>query len=108
MKIQDLKIGECYWIAARNFYDYSTYEVDKFELVSFKPYITDGARGTCVFTRPKNWKPNKDMSGMRRGYEVKIDSIYVFETKKEAYDYAAEYNWRLSRYATRRAIKYEK
>lgn len=108
MKIEDMKIGECYWIAAPNLYDHTTYEVDKFELVSFAPLVSGGSRGTCVFTRPKNWKPNKDMSGMRRGYTISVDSIYVFETKKEAYEYAAEYNWRLSKCAARRAIKYEK
>lgn len=108
MKTQDLKIGECYWVAAPNLYDHTTYEVDKFEFVSFAPYSTGGERGTCVFTRPKNWKANKDMSGMRRGYTISVDSIYVFETKKEAFEYAAERNWMLSRRAARGAIKYEK
>ena len=108
MTIEDMKIGECYWISARNFYDHSTYEVDKFELVSFEPYITGGERGTCVFTRPKNWHRNKDMSSFRRGWEIKVDSSYVFSSQKEAFADAAEQNWRLSRCAARRAIKYEK
>ena len=102
---EELKVGNCYWIAAPNLYDHTTYEVDKFELVSVEG---NSNRCMCDFTRPKNWKANKEMSGFRRGYEVKIDSIYVFETKKEAFEYAAEYNWRLSRCAARRAIKYEK
>lgn len=105
MKIQDLKIGECYWIAAPNLYDHSTYEVDKFELVSVEG---SSNRCMCGFTRPKNWKANKEISGMRRGYEIIFDSIYVFETQKEAFADAAEQNWRLSRCAARRAIKYEK
>ena len=106
MNCQNLKIGECYWISAPNLYYHTTYEVDKFELVSFKPYITDGARGTCVFTRPKNWKRNKDMSDFRRGCVIKLDSSYVFSSQKEAFARAAERNWNLAKYAARVAIKY--
>lgn len=106
MNRENLIIGKCYWIAAPNLYDNTTYEVDKFELLSFKAFVTGGSRGLGVFTRPKNWKANKEMSGMRRGYEIQLDSIYVFETKKEAFESAAEHNWMLSRRAARVAIKY--
>lgn len=104
MNRENLQIGKCYWIAAPNLYDNTTYEVDKFELVSVEG---SSNRCMCGFTRPKNWKANKDMSGFRRGYEINIDSIFVFETQKEAYKYASDSNWRLSRCAARAAIKYE-
>lgn len=103
MNRENLEIGKCYWVAAPNLYNHTTYEVDKFELVSVEG---SGNRCMCWFTRPKNWKANKDMSGFRRGYVIKFDSINVFESQKEAYDHAAERNWSLSKYAARVAIKY--
>lgn len=103
MNRENLIIGNCYWVAAPNLYDHTTYEVDKFELVSVEG---SSARCMCGFTRPQKWKANKNMSGFRRGYEVKFDSIYVFESQKEAYEHAAERNWNLSKYAARVAIKY--
>lgn len=104
MNREDLKIGKCYWVAARNLYDHTTYEVDKFELVSLDS--GSSARCMCSFTRPKNWKANKDMSGFRRGYVINVDSIFVFESQQEAFKHSAERNWSLSKYAARVAIKY--
>lgn len=103
MDCENLVIGECYWIAAPNLYDHTTYEVDKFELVSVEG---SSNRCMCGFTRPKNWKANKDMSGFRRGWEIKVDSVRVFESQKEAFEYAVEYNWMISKRAARAAIKY--
>jgi hypothetical protein len=103
MNRENLEIGKCYWVAAPNLYNHTTYEVDKFELVSVEG---SGNRCMCWFTRPKNWKRNKDMSDFRRGWEIKLDSSYVFSSQKEAFADAAEQNWMLSRRAARAAIKY--